>query len=248
VHQPVWDEVVVQCQQAERYNVLYDHEKLFEACISNYVDGLSDSCLQCEYLEGPFAGKVQSCRKECLLGWCKQSCQDCYFPSGAFNYTNPCDGRSYEFHPVDPCFSESGTDWTDQHMPSTCIDSDLEKILAFHPPAQLPTTPSWDDVVTQCQSNTCHISFDGHWQCNDALFSSCIGEYVDGLTGSCLECEARQNPLAEAEANCKAACLLGFCKQSCQDCMFPDGPFNYTNPCDGLTREMKPLDPCFTVV
>jgi len=241
--QPDWKEVLMQCQQALcPYNVLCDREKLFESCVREYVDGLSISCLHCEYTQMPFA--EDKCKIECLLGWCKQSCQDCYFPSGSFNFTNPCDGRSFEFKPADPCLSESKSGEVLASMSLACVESDLEKILAYDPPAQFPPIPQWQEVLEQCQSQTCSRSIaDDSWHCDEAQYASCVGVYVDGLTGPCLQCEAQQDPF-RAE-NCKAECLLGWCKQSCQDCMFPDGPYNYTNPCDGTTVEMTPTDPCF---
>merc|ERR1712150_289179 len=185
----------------------------------------------------------QNCKAACLLGWCRSGCQACIFPSGAFNYTNPCDGFLREIAPEDPCGSSREQSQIDNDL--ACVESDLKKIHAYHPESGLlPSAPTWEDVVVRCQEQECppgtHCDY-------DAVFASCVSSYVDGLSDSCLHCECRQSPMDHAFLDCKAACLLGWCKAGCQACIFPSGAFNYTNPCDGTTQEIEPssdLNPC----
>merc|ERR1711865_964513 len=62
------------------YNILsgkFNHDK-FNSCLSKSV-GISTKCSECYAKTGEYG--AAKCKKDCLLGWCKQGCLTCTAPA-----------------------------------------------------------------------------------------------------------------------------------------------------------------------
>merc|ERR1711865_1130004 len=77
---------------------------------------------------------------------------------------------------------------------------------------------------------------------NHDKFASCV---KDGLSigDSCTECY--YTTAQYGFKNCKAACLLGWCKQGCLDCSTASAPKSALDSCTGFTSGSA--DPCMDV-
>merc|ERR1712124_240650 len=72
-------------------------------------------------------------------------------------------------------------------------------------------------------------------------FNDCFTAAV-GISTGCSECYAANGEYGAK--NCKAACLLGWCKQGCLDCSTADEPKSALDSCTGFTSGSA--TPCLT--
>merc|ERR1712119_207939 len=135
----------------------------------------------------------KNCKAACLLGWCKQGCLDCTAPAQVD--LPACTG--IPAGSPTPCMETTAV---------SCSADDQAAIQAM------------DDNAFGDQSNTCGTSALSLTGINHDKFNSCLTGAI-GISTACSECYA-----ATADygfKNCKAACLLGWCKQGCLDCTAP---------------------------
>merc|ERR1712216_867358 len=74
---------------------------------------------------------------------------------------------------------------------------------------------------------------------NHDKFNTCFTGKLS-ISSGCSECYATNGEFAAK--NCKAACLLGWCKQGCLDCSTADEPKSALDACTGFTSGSA--DPC----
>merc|ERR1712110_846220 len=72
------------------------------------------------------------------------------------------------------------------------------------------------------------------------MTSSTLASQALGVSSGCSECYATNGEFASK--NCKAACLLGWCKQGCLDCSTAAAPKAALDSCTGFTSGSA--DPC----
>merc|ERR1712137_1334999 len=153
--------------------------------------GISAACSECYYATADYGFK--NCKAACLLGWCKQGCLDCTAPAQVD--LPACSG--IPAGTPTPCMEATAVQ---------CSADDQAKIQAM------------DDNDFGDQSNKCGKGALGLAGINHDKFNTCLTGAI-GISSSCSECYA-----ATADygfKNCKAACLLGWCKQGCLDCTAP---------------------------
>merc|ERR1712139_549219 len=74
---------------------------------------------------------------------------------------------------------------------------------------------------------------------NHGKFNDCFTAEL-GVSSGCSECYAANGEYASK--NCKAACLLGWCKQGCLDCSTAAEPKAALDSCTGFTSATA--EPC----
>jgi len=152
----------------------------------------------------------KNCKAKCLLGWCKQGCLDCTGP--AQDDLATCAG--FELSTAEPCLeARSGS-----------CSSDDQALLA-------------DAQDVGDKQDACGKSALGLLGINHDKFTSCVQSDL-GISAGCSECY-----YATAQygfKNCKAKCLLGWCKQGCLDCTGPAQDDLAT--CAGF--ELSTAEPC----
>merc|ERR1711935_702296 len=151
------------------------------------------------------------CKAECLLGWCKSGCLSCTAPAQVA--VASCTGLPAA--PVEPCLEST--------VQGACTADDA---------AALADTHNTGEKQSKCGRKA--LGFSG---INHDKFTSCVQEEL-GLTSGCSECY-----YATADygfKNCKAECLLGWCKSGCQSCTAPAQ--EAVASCTGLPA--APVEPC----
>merc|ERR1712188_365529 len=135
---------------------------------------------------------AKNCKAACLLGWCKSGCLDCVKP--AQGDLDTCTG--FTSGSATPCLSSTGACSADDQAAISDPNTIGKKAGDCGKTAY--------NVVT---GNFNHDKF------NDCLTASA------GISAGCSECYAVSGEFGAK--NCKAACLLGWCKPGCLDCVKP---------------------------
>jgi len=198
------------------YNILtgkFNHDK-FNSCFSASI-GISETCAECYAATGEYGAK--NCKADCLLGWCKSGCLSCTEPAQETLAT--CTG--FTAGTADPCEEE-----LDQVAVTGACTSDEQTALA-------------DPQNVGTKANTCGTSsyniLTGKF--NHDKFNTCFSASI-GISETCAECYAATGEYGAK--NCKADCLLGWCKSGCLSCTEPAQETLAT--CTGFTAATA--DPC----
>merc|ERR1712139_260806 len=160
---------------------------------------------------GEYAAK--NCKAACLLGWCKQGCLDCSTAAEPKAALDACTG--YTSGTAEPCLEATAT--------GACSADDQTAL------ADAQTVGEKQDA---CGKKALGLSGIDHDK-----FTSCIQSDL-GISSGCSEC---YYTVADyGFKNCKAACLLGWCKSGCLSCTQPaqDGLAG----CTGFSPAVA--DPC----
>merc|ERR1712039_311887 len=153
--------------------------------------GISAGCSECYAASGEYG--ADNCKAKCLLGWCKQGCLDCVKPAQAD--LDKCTG--FTSAPATPCLSADA---------GACSADDQKKL----------TDPNVVGKKAGDCGKTSYNVFTGKF--NHDKFNSCLTASA-GISAGCSECYAASGEYGAD--NCKAKCLLGWCKQVCLDCVKP---------------------------
>jgi len=198
------------------YNILtgkFNHDK-FNSCFSASA-GISTQCSECYAATGEYG--AANCKADCLLGWCKSGCLSCTEP--AQEVLSTCTG--FTAATADPCEELTAT--------GGACTGDEQTALA-------------DPEVTGKKANDCGTSsyniLTGKF--NHDKFNSCFSASA-GISTQCSECYAATGEYGAA--NCKADCLLGWCKSGCLSCTEPAQEVLST--CTGFAAAKA--DPCETM-
>merc|ERR1711865_1125471 len=155
--------------------------------------GISTQCSECYAATGEYG--AANCKADCLLGWCKSGCLSCTEP--AQEVLSTCTG--FTAATADPCEELTAT--------GGACTGDEQTALA-------------DPAVTGKKVNDCGTSsyniLTGKF--NHDKFNSCFSVSA-GISTQCSECYAATGEYGAA--NCKADCLLGWCKSGCLSCTEP---------------------------
>jgi hypothetical protein len=188
----------------------------FNSCFTKAVS-ISNKCSECYADSGEYGAK--NCKAACLLGWCKQGCLDCTAP--ATKKVAECVGKGMQFDAITPCL-ESAT-------ASSCSNGDRH------------TLASMDVNDIGKKANDCgaeaYSVLTGAF--NRDTFNNCFTKKMS-ISESCSECYADSGEYGAK--NCKAACLLGWCKQGCLDCTAP--ATKKVAECVGDKVHFEPVSPC----
>merc|ERR1712048_223066 len=157
--------------------------------------GVSQGCSECYAVSGEFGAK--NCKADCLLGWCKAGCLDCTKPAQSDLTT--CTG--FTTGTADPCLED------DVKSTAGSCSADEQTALAD------PNTVG--KKAFDCGSKAYNI-VTGNF--NHDKFNECFTASA-GVSQGCSECYAVSGEFGAK--NCKADCLLGWCKAGCLDCTKP---------------------------
>jgi hypothetical protein len=174
--------------------------------------GIGNTCSECYAVTADYG--VKNCKAACLLGWCKQGCLDCTADAQAD--LAKCTGFS------------AGS-------PKPCLKSAAGACSADEQ-AKLGVSATVGKAGSDCGLGAYNV-LTGNF--NHDKFNSCFTDKV-GISSGCSECYATNGEFAAK--NCKAACLLGWCKQGCLDCSTADAPKKALDSCTGFTSGSA--DPC----
>merc|ERR1712100_906706 len=155
----------------------------------------STGCSECYAATGEYGAK--NCKADCLLGWCKSGCLSCTAP--AQDTLATCTG--FTAGTADPCEEEVKATAT-----GACT-SDEQTALAD------PKTVG--DQANSCGTGAYNI-LTGNF--NHGKFNDCFTAAM-GISSTCSECYAATGEYGAK--NCKASCLLGWCKSGCLSCTAP---------------------------
>lgn len=173
----------------------------FNKCMGKAV-GISEKCSDCFADVSEYG--AANCKVACLAGWCKKGCLDC--TADATAKANTCAGWD-DAPKIKPCLAEETLELS--ASAGSCSAGDLKKIKA------LPTDTS--DGGFGAKTGACGRSaysiFSGKF--DRASFNTCMGKAV-GISEKCSDCYADVSEYGAA--NCKVACLAGWCKKGCLDC------------------------------
>merc|ERR1711862_192826 len=134
----------------------------------------------------------KNCKAACLLGWCKEGCLSCTAP--AQTDLPACTG--IPTGSPTPCLEAAST--------GACSTDDQAKL------ADASTVGDKQDKCGKSALKLTGIDHDG--------FVSCVQSEL-AISASCSEC---YYTVADyGFKNCKAACLLGWCKSGCLSCTQP---------------------------
>merc|ERR1712072_749090 len=176
--------------------------------------GISTACAECYAATGEYGAK--NCKADCLLGWCKSGCLSCTEPAQETLAT--CTG--FTAGTADPCEEEVKATVT-----GAC-SADEQAALAY------PKTVG--DKANSCGTTAYNIitgKFDHD------KFNTCFTAAMS-ISSTCSECYAATGEYGAK--NCKADCLLGWCKSGCLSCTAPAQETLAT--CTGFTAGTA--DPC----
>jgi len=196
------------------YNVItgkFDHDK-FNSCFTASI-GIGSACSECYAVTGEYG--AQNCKADCLLGWCKEGCLSCTKP--AQDTLATCTG--FTAGVADPC--------EELEASSTGACSADEQAALADP--QVVGTKANDCGTTAYNIITGKFDHD--------KFNSCFTASI-GIGSACSECYAVTGEYGAQ--NCKADCLLGWCKSGCLSCTKPAQDTLAT--CTGFTPAVA--DPC----
>merc|ERR1711967_211291 len=163
----------------------------FNTCFTGKLS-ISSGCSECYATNGEFAAK--NCKAACLLGWCKQGCLDCSTADAPKAALDSCTG--FTSGSADPCLESTAT--------GACSADDQ---------ANLADAKTVGDKQDKCGKDALGLSGIDHDK-----FTSCAQSELS-ISSGCAECY-----YAVADygfKNCKAACLLGWCKEGCLSCTQP---------------------------
>jgi hypothetical protein len=177
--------------------------------------GIGSTCSECYAKTADFG--VKNCKAACLLGWCKQGCLDCTADAQADLAT--CTGFS------------AGS-------PKPCLESAAGACSADEQ-TKLGDSATVGKAGSDCGLGAYNVITGAF---NHDKFNDCFTGKV-GISSGCSECYATNGEFAAK--NCKAACLLGWCKQGCLDCSTADAPKSALDACTGFTSGSA--DPCMDV-
>merc|ERR1711976_681487 len=184
----------------------------FNTCFTAEV-GVSSGCSECYATNGEYASK--NCKAACLLGWGKQGCLDCSTAAEPKAALDSC--TDFTSGSADPCL-ESTT--------AGACSADDQAALS-------------DAATVGAAGSKCGLKAFGIGGFNHDKFNACFTGEV-GVSSGCSECYAVNGEYASK--NCKAACLLGWCKQGCLDCSTAAAPKAALDSCTGFTSGSA--DPC----
>jgi len=204
------------------FNVItgnFDHDK-FDACLMKEL-GISKACAECYAISGEYGSK--NCKADCLLGWCKSGCLSCTAPAQKDLAT--CTG--FPTPTADPC------DELKEEVRGACT-TDEQHLLS-------------DPETVGQKANDCGVSsfnvITGNF--DHDKFDACLMGGL-GISKACAECYAISGEYGAK--NCKADCLLGWCKSGCLSCTAPAQkdlatctgfPTPTADPCDELKQEVR---------
>merc|ERR1712178_342539 len=177
------------------YNIFtgsFNHDK-FNDCFSASI-GISKTCAECYAATGEYGAK--NCKSACLLGWCKAGCLSRTEP--AQETLAQCTG--FTAAAAEPCEE-------DLKVSEGACTADEQSALA-------------DPQTTGKKANDCGTSsyniLTGNF--NHDKFNKCFSASI-GISETCAECYAATGEYGAK--NCKASCLLGWCKGGCLSCTAP---------------------------
>jgi len=199
------------------YNIFtgnFNHDK-FNSCFTGAI-GISTSCAECYAATGEYG--AQNCKADCLLGWCKEGCLSCTAPAQTTLAT--CTG--FTSPTADPCLETV--------VASGACTSDEQ--------SKLGDPQEVGKKANDCGTGAYNI-FTGNF--NHDKFNSCFTSAI-GISTTCAECYAATGEYGAQ--NCKADCLLGWCKEGCLSCTAPAQTTLAT--CTGFTSPTA--DPCLDSV
>merc|ERR1711881_568064 len=197
------------------YNIFtgnFNHDK-FNECFSSSIS-ISKTCAECYAATGEYGAK--NCKADCLLGWCKSGCLSCTAPAQKTLAT--CTG--FTAATADPCEEK-----VEAAVTGACTSDEQGKLA--------------DPKVVGDKANTCGTTafniITGKF--DHDKFNSCFTSSI-GISTTCSECYAATGEYGAQ--NCKADCLLGWCKSGCLSCTEPAQETLAT--CTGFTAATA--DPC----
>jgi len=204
------------------YNIFtgkFNHGK-FNDCFSASA-GISATCAECYAATGEYGAK--NCKADCLLGWCKSGCLSCTEPAQETLAT--CTG--FNSGTAQPC------DQVTEQVTAGACTSDEQ--------AALGDPQNVGKKANDCGTSSYNI-FTGKF--NHGKFNDCFSASA-GISATCAECYAATGEYGAK--NCKADCLLGWCKSGCLSCTEPAQEtlatctgFNSgtAQPCDQVTEQV----------
>merc|ERR1712014_550490 len=134
----------------------------------------------------------KNCKAACLLGWCKSGCLSCTQP--AQDGLPGCTGFS-------PAVAEP------------CLETEVTGACGADDQAALADAKTVGEKQDACGKKALGLSGIDHDK-----FTSCIQSDL-GISSGCSECY--YTVAQYGFKNCKAACLLGWCKSGCLSCTQP---------------------------
>merc|ERR1712054_462045 len=197
------------------YNIItgkFDHDK-FNACFTASA-GISAGCSECYAVSGEYG--AANCKADCLLGWCKSGCLSCTAP--AQQTLGTCTG--FTTPTADPCEEE--------------LKATVTGACSADEQAALGDPSTTGQKANDCGTQAFNIitgKFDHD------KFNSCFTASA-GVSTACSECYAVSGEYGAS--NCKADCLLGWCKSGCLSCTAPAQ--QTLSGCTGFTTPTA--DPC----
>jgi hypothetical protein len=176
--------------------------------------GIDSTCSECYAVTADYGFK--NCKAACLLGWCKSGCLSCTQP--AQDALPACTG--FEAGKADPCNTVAT-------QAGACSADDQ---------AALADPQNVGEKQDACGKKALGISGIDHDK-----FTSCVQSDL-GISSACSECY--YSVADYGFKNCKAACLLGWCKSGCLSCTQPAQ--DTLAGCAGFAPGAA--DPCMDVV
>merc|ERR1711862_239798 len=163
----------------------------FNSCLTSAV-GIGSTCSECYAVTADFG--VAHCKAACLLGWCKQGCLDC--TADAQTDLATCTGFA------------AGS-------PTPCLESTATGACSADEQGKLSDSATVGKAGSDCGLGAYNVVTS---KFSHDKFNTCFTGKL-GVSSGCSECYATNGEYASK--NCKAACLLGWCKQGCLDCSAP---------------------------
>merc|ERR1712167_497858 len=134
----------------------------------------------------------KNCKAACLLGWCKSGCLDC---------TQPAQGDL------------AGCTGFSPSKAAPCLETKATGACSTDDQTALADAQNVGEKQDACGKKALGLSGIDHDK-----FTSCVQSDLS-ISAACSEC---YYTVADyGFKNCKAACLLGWCKQGCLDCTKP---------------------------
>merc|ERR1712224_900401 len=172
---------------------------------------------ECYATNGEYAAK--NCKSACLLGWCKQGCLDCSTADEPKSALDACTGFA----------SGSAT---------PCLETAAAGACSADEQSALSDSATVGKAGSDCGLGA-YNPLTGAF--NHDKFNTCFTGKLS-IGSGCSECYATNGEFAAK--NCKAACLLGWCKQGCLDCSTAAEPKAALDSCTGFTSGSA--TPCLT--
>merc|ERR1712127_233778 len=183
------------------------------SCLTSSA-GISSGCSECFAVSGEYG--ATNCKADCILGWCKSGCLDCV--KAAQPALDACTGQTSGT--ATPCLESAST--------GACSSDDAKSISD-------PNTIG--KKAGDCGKKSYNV-LTGKF--NHDKFNKCLTSSA-GISSGCSECFAVSGEYGAK--NCKAACILGWCKSGCLDCVKAAQPA--LDACTGSTSGSA--TPCLEV-